>query len=245
MIFMTRHSSHHVTNNQLFRFVIFGIAMGLLEAIVVVYLRELYFPEGFGFPLKFIPERFLRTEMLRELSTIVMLAALAAVAAKEFVLRFAVFLLVFGVWDLFYYVFLKVLLDWPQSFFTWDVLFLIPVTWVAPILAPLICALTMIGLAVLWIALHRRYDAVRIRQGSWLFMAAGAGMILYTFIREYGALIIRGGFVSDFAHLADNRAFQAVVASFVPQQFAWLLFSVGEALLLLSGVLVYLKTVKK
>lgn len=245
MIPMNTHSSPHVTNSRLIWLAVFGIAMGLLEAIVVVYLRERYFPGGFGFPLRFIPEQMLRMEILREIATIIMLVALAATAASTFVLRFAVFLFTFGIWDVFYYVFLKVLLDWPQSFFTWDVLFLIPVAWLAPILAPLVCALTMIGLAVLLIVLHRQYGNFRIGRLSWLFMAAGAGLILYTFIVDYAGIVIKGGFVTNLTGLASNTAFQKAIASFVPAHYDWWLFSSGEALVLLSGVVMYVKTVRK
>ncbi len=90
---------------------VFGIAMGLLEAIVVVYLRELYFPGGFGFPLRFLPPRMIRFETLREICTIVMLAAFAGLAARKSILRFAAFLITFGVWDICYYLFLKIMLD--------------------------------------------------------------------------------------------------------------------------------------
>jgi hypothetical protein len=233
-----------MTNSQLIWLAIFGIAMGLLESIVVVYLRELYFPGGFGFPLRFIPDQMLRTEILRELATIIMLVALVATSARTFVLRFAVFLFVFGVWDMFYYVFLKVLLDWPQSFFTWDVLFLIPVTWVAPILAPLICALTMISLAVLFIALHRQFDEIQVGRMAWIFMVAGAGLIFYTFIGDYAGIVIKGGFVTDLAGLASDSALRTVVASFVPAHFGWWIFSAGEALVILSGVMVYMKNIR-
>jgi hypothetical protein len=239
------HSSHQVTNSRIIWLAMFGIAMGLLEAIVVVYLRALYFSGGIGFPLRFISDQMLRLEMLRELATIAMLVALAAILARTFVIRFAVFLFTFGVWDVFYYVFLKVLLDWPQSFFTWDVLFLIPVTWFAPILAPLVCALTMIGLAGLLVVLDRQYGAVQVGRTAWLFMAMGAGLIIYTFIEEYAGIIIKGGFVTDLAGLASNSSFQTAVASFVPAHFDWWLFSTGEALILLSGVVINVKTVSK
>ena len=241
---MSTPTPRHMTNSQLIWLAVFGVAMGLLEAIVVVYLRELYFPGGFRFPLRFIPEQMLQTEILRELSTMVMLVALAALAAQTFVLRFAVFLFTFGVWDLFYYFFLKVLLNWPESFFTWDVLFLIPLTWLAPILAPVICALTMIGLAVLLIALQRRHNRVRIGWLAWFFLTAGAGTIISTFIGDSARMVIQEGFVTDLAGLAGNREFQAAVASFVPVYYNWRLFSAGEALILLSGAVVYVKTVR-
>ena len=31
---------------------LYAVAMGYLEAAVVVYLRAIYYPEGFSFPLK-------------------------------------------------------------------------------------------------------------------------------------------------------------------------------------------------
>ena len=76
---------------------VFSIAMGLLEAIVVVYLRELYFPGGFRFPLQTIPERMLGMEILREICTLIMLVSAASVCARTFVLRFSLFLFMFGI----------------------------------------------------------------------------------------------------------------------------------------------------
>ena len=239
LIPMNAHAAPRLTNSRLAWLAVFGIAMGLLEAIVVVYLRELYFPDGFRFPLRFIPEPMLRMEVLRELSTLVMLLAVAVTAANGFVLRLAVFLFTFGIWDLCYYVFLKVLLDWPQSVLTWDVLFLIPLTWLGPVLAPLVCAVTMIGLAVFWIALDRRSGGIRIGNRAWLLLAAGAVLIFLTFIRDSAGIIIRGGFPADLAGLAGNRDFQAAVAAFVPSHYDWGFFFAGEALILLSGIATY------
>ncbi len=239
---MSIHASPPVTNTQLVWLGVFGIAMGLLEAVVVVYLRELYFPGGFGFPLRIIPERMLRTETLRELSTLAILTTVAAVAAQKFILRFAIFLFTFGVWDIFYYVFLKALLDWPQSLFTWDVLFLIPVTWVGPVLAPVVCSLTMISLGLFFVQIDRAYENVRVERNAWLLTAAGAVLIFLSFVRDYAGIIINGGFYSDLAGLADNRTFQTAVASFVPAQFHWGLFGAGEMLILLSALTTYRRT---
>ena len=233
-----------VTNAQLIRLGIFGIAMGLLEAIVVVYLRELYFPEGFRFPLRFISEQMIRTEMLRELCTLVMLIMVAGTATGEFILRFAVFLFVFGIWDIFYYVFLEILLDWPPSLFTWDVLFLIPVTWVGPVLAPVICSFTMIGIGILFILLDRRYGAVRVHRSAWLLMTAGATLIFLSFIWTSAGIIVDGGFYRDLAGLANNSAFQTVVASSVPEYYHWELFAIGEALILFAALTAHRKTAR-
>jgi hypothetical protein len=219
--------------------------MGLLEAIVVVYLRELYFPDGFSFPLRFIPDQMLRTEMLRELSTVAILTTVAMVATTKIILRFAIFLFAFGVWDIFYYVFLKALLDWPRSLFTWDVLFLIPVTWFGPVLAPVVCSLTMIGLGIFFIILDRKFENVRVERIAGLLMAVGAALIVLTFVRDYAGIIMEGGFYKDLAGLANNRTFQTAVASFVPAQFHWGLFGAGEMLILLSALTSYRKTMRK
>jgi hypothetical protein len=244
-MFMGTPASPRVTNTQLVFLGVFGIAMGLLEAIVVVYLRELYFPGGFRFPLRFIPQQMLRNEMLRELSTLVILTSVAAVATKKFVIRFAVFLFAFGVWDIFYYVFLKALLDWPQSLFTWDVLFLIPVTWVGPVLAPLVCSLTMIGLGLFFITLEREYGSARVEMIVWVLLAAGAALIVLSFVWDYAGIIMEGGFYKDLAGLTDNGTFQAAVASFVPVHYHWELFGAGETLILLSALAAYRETARR
>ncbi len=236
---MDRSSRDSFTNSRILWLALFGIAMGLLEAIVVVYLRQLYFPAGFGFPLRFISGQMLRMEMLREISTLAMLLTVALAAAEGLIPRLGVFLFTFGIWDLCYYLFLKILLDWPPSPFTWDVLFLIPVTWLGPVLAPILCALTMIGLAGLWMATHRRFGEVRHGLPAWLMLGAGAVLITAAFLEDSARLIITGGFLADLAGLATNRDFQAAAAAFVPTRFDWPLFSVGEALVILSGVTAY------
>ena len=105
---------------------LYAIAMALLETAVVVYLRELYYKDGFAFPLRNLPATIAITELLREAATVVMLVAIGFLCGKNKLQRFAYFCLAFAVWDIFYYVFLYVLLSWPQSLFTWDILFLIP-----------------------------------------------------------------------------------------------------------------------
>jgi hypothetical protein len=86
---------------------IFSIAMGLLETAVVIYLREIYYPTGFKFPLVNIKKSVIEVELWRELATIIMLAAIGYLAGKTKAQRFVFFLFCFGVWDIFYYVFLN------------------------------------------------------------------------------------------------------------------------------------------
>jgi hypothetical protein len=102
--------------------VIFGIAMAFFESAVVVYLRAIFYPEGFKFPLEAMADYKIFIEVMREIASIFMLLSIAYLAGKKFWERFAYFMLSFGVWDIFYYVWLKVLLDWPSSVFEWDII---------------------------------------------------------------------------------------------------------------------------
>ncbi|KKR49995.1 MAG: hypothetical protein UT85_C0007G0006 [Candidatus Levybacteria bacterium GW2011_GWA2_40_16] len=152
--------------------VLFGIFFGLLEAIVVIYLRQLFgsgvtpigrqiTPDDIALTLGFITflkssasslitqsQWLLSLERWRELSTLVMLATLSFIAGKTIKEKFAYFLLVFGVWDIFYYIFLKIVTGWPAGFFEPDVYFLIPTAWVGPVITPLMVSSIMILLAL-------------------------------------------------------------------------------------------------
>ena len=147
----------------------FAIGMAFLESAVVVYLREILYPGGFDFPLRPISAHLALTELLREVATLVMLLTTGMLGARSmaspagaepgsrnsgrsrFSPGFAWFLYIFAIWDIFYYVWLKALMDWPQSWWEWDVLFLIPTVWLGPWVSPVLIALlfTIWGGAVL------------------------------------------------------------------------------------------------
>ena len=80
--------------------ILFSIAMGYLESAVVVYLREIYYPEGFAFPLKVMDGGILITEIGRELATLVMLAGIGFIAGRSGLEKFGMFILAFGIWDM-------------------------------------------------------------------------------------------------------------------------------------------------
>lgn len=225
---------------------IFAIAMAFLESTVVVYLRELFYSEGFNFPLKgFIEPWVLNIEWVREFFTIVMLASIGFLAAKSFYGRFAYFLYSFAVWDIFYYIWLKVTLDWPASLFTWDLLFLIPLPWIGPVLAPVICSLSMMILGLLIINFEDKGKRVNMNYKEWAFLITGALIILYTFLYDYSNLIVGGGFAKEFFELSTNQEFMNAVSAYIPVSYMWGKFIIGEILILVSIVLFYLRIGKR
>jgi hypothetical protein len=217
----------------------FSIAMGFLEAVVVVYLRQLYYPEGFAFPLRPVVLGGFFVESLREISTIIMLVSVGMAAGRIFPERFAYMLYCFGIWDIFYYVWLKVLLDWPGSFFTWDILFLIPVVWAGPVLAPVICAFTMVAIGVCILYLHYKGRPTEVALPEWALLSLGGLGIFSSFIWEYTKIMIQGGFISRFLSLGRDPQFQSAIAQHIPDSFNWYLFTSGECMVLFFLVMYY------
>jgi len=132
---------------------LFGIAMAHLEGVTVVYLRKalgIFDSQSNREVLKKIPKHYIFIEKTRELATILMLVTLALLAGKTWLDMVVVFLWTFAFWDLFYYLSLYLLIKWPPSFATIDVLFLIPRPWIAPVWVPVgISSITITVIAVL------------------------------------------------------------------------------------------------
>ena len=130
--------------------VVFAIAFAWVESAVVVYLREIYFDGRFSFPLivkwedgKHLIDPLIRIEFVREIATIFMLLAVGWIAGKDRFQKFCFFMIAFGIWDIFYYIWLYVMVRWPESLMTWDLLFYVPLPWVGPVIAPVLIALAM------------------------------------------------------------------------------------------------------
>jgi len=166
---------------------LFGVSFGYVEAAAASYLgavykpvRKRFFPERAPsdvFPLLRLEQlqasgpgylRLLRAELAREFATLVMLAAVALAVGRSGGQWLAAFLVVFGTWDLSFYAFLKLLFDWPDSLLTWDLLFLIPVPWAAPVLAPVLVSLCMIGAGFLYLTREWMGRPVRLEPLHWV-----------------------------------------------------------------------------
>ncbi|MCM8829781.1 MAG: hypothetical protein NC824_02120 [Candidatus Omnitrophica bacterium] len=131
--------------------ILFAIAMGYVEAMVVVYLRYLI-PVSEWSSISTYRDLcvFIRntgimwSEQTREFATIIMLFCVAFLFGKTIKEKLASFLVAFGIWDIFYYLFLYLWLRWPENLFVWDVLFLIPSPWVSPVIIPVCVSIVMI-----------------------------------------------------------------------------------------------------
>lgn len=218
--------------------VLFGVSFGYVEAAVVAYLRSIYtplrihfypsLPAGELFPLLSLeqlrslgPEHLarLKIELARELATLLMLGGVALAVARNLREWTATFVTCFGIWDLAFYLWLKLLLAWPASLLTWDILFLLPVPWVGPVLAPMIVSASMIsaGLLVLWREYHGQ--SVRLTALAW------SGIML-------GAVLIFVAFIADFRNTANGG---------YPYAFHWALFLTGEA----TGLFAFLRALNR
>ncbi len=168
---------------------VFGVAFAYVESSIVVYLRALYYPEGFTFPLKLISQEHLVVELARELATLIMLGAAGIIAGTRAWERFGYFLVVFGIWDIFYYVWLKVILDWPLTLVDWDVLFLIPLPWIGPVIAPLLIAALMTFCGVIIISRINKGDYFRPSVLSWFVAIMATVILLYSFMLDIPATL--------------------------------------------------------
>lgn len=171
---------------------LYAVAMAAVESAVVVYLRALHPVDApVAALLAVIPDRLITIEIGREAATLVMLLAVAVLAGRDRWERFLAFSLAFGIWDIFYYVWLWVFIGWPPSLFTWDVLFLIPVPWLAPVLAPVIVSACLVAGALWWLAQQARGVTARFPRLVWVLAGVGAALVLLSFTLDYRAVVDR------------------------------------------------------
>ena len=163
---------------------LFAIAFGYVEGSVVHYLRLHYYPGGFDFDLKDIEQRVLAVEIGREFCTMVILTTVAALSTGPRMRRLCNFVYIFAVWDITYYAALYSFEGWPQSLLTWDVLFLIPVPWYGPVIAPIALSICGIIGTLLVHASAQRNRTVILRSRQIYLLLAATALCLITFMRH-------------------------------------------------------------
>jgi hypothetical protein len=184
--------------------VVFAAAMAWVESAAVFYLRtmigriEPYQPNPLPMVGGIGP-----VELARELATLIMLLMVGLLAGRTWRGRLGYAALGFGVWDIGYYVFLKVICGWPHSLLDWDILFLVPLPWWGPVLAPVLIALLMI----VWGTLASRFEHERLHRGgsllAWALNFLGISLALYVFMAD--ALRTRGQGVDALRQMLPTR----------------------------------------
>jgi hypothetical protein len=120
-------------------------------------------------------------ELIRELATLIMLFAAGWLAGNTKRTRLGYSLIAFGVWDIFYYVFLKIIVDWPRSIFDWDILFLLPLPWWGPVIAPV----TIAAMMIIFGTLVTQFDpSIWPSRRAWIFNWSGVVLALLVFMSD-------------------------------------------------------------
>jgi len=197
--------------------VIFAVGMAWVEAATVYYLRVLtnrlvpYQPN----PLP-IDGILGQVELVREAATLVMLIAVGMLAAREWRKRVAYAVIAFGVWDIFYYVFLRIMSQWPTSPTDWDVLFLLPLPWWGPVWAPVCIALLMIVWGTFESQSAESMRPTWLSRTLWTAGVFGIALALYVFMADALRSLPRG--------IEATR-------SVLPTSFNWLAFCAALSLI--------------
>ena len=200
---------------------LYAIAMAYVEAAAVSYLREMRGIDDLMHDLPATLDRFVAIEIGREAATIVMLLSVGWIAGRRLQDRLGFFVFAFGVWDIAYYGWLSLFEGWPRSPFDWDILFLIPVPWWGPVLAPaLIAAMMCVGGAAAVIGADRGVSW-RVSWTNAAVAAAGIALVLYTFTAD------------GLGALPDGRD---AVARVRPPDFEWPLFVAGFVVMSWAGL---------
>jgi len=198
--------------------VVFAIGMAWVEAATVYYLRVMVDRldpyQANPLPMSGILEQ---VELVREAATLVMLLTVGMLAGRTGRARLGYTAIAFGVWDIAYYVFLKVICDWPKSLFDWDVLFLLPLPWWGPVLAPVCIALLMIVWGTLVSQRAVRSPARSVASTlCWRLNWIGIGLALYVFMAD---------------SLRTAHEAMEATGTVLPTAFNWSVFVVALALM--------------
>jgi len=203
--------------------VTFAVGMAWVEAACVYYLRvmvdrvEPYQPDPL--PIRGILGE---VELVREGATLLMLAMTGILAGRTWRARLGYTAIAFGFWDILYYVFLRIISGWPASPFDWDILFLLPLPWWGPVLAPVSIASLMIVWGTLVTQWHDREPATRFARAWWGMSGAGI-------------LIALGVFMADSIRTLPGGL--DTVRQVLPTAFNWPMFD--TALLLMATPLAH------
>jgi hypothetical protein len=200
---------------------LFAIAMAYVESATVVYIRRIY---GISDLMLEIPPFYpviASIEEVREMSKLVMLMAVGWAVGKTFQSRLGFTLFTFGLWDIFYYLWLKLLIGWPNSFLATDILFLIPLPWWGPVIAPVLIACLMVISGITLILRAEGGHLIKPKTHEIVLFSGGILLLLYSFMQ-------------DALHALPAEAEE--LSALRPNPFPWLIYAIGFSIVIFGIV---------
>ena len=194
--------------------------MAYLESAVVVYLREMYGINDLLNDINLEPDIYTFIEIGREAATIVMLVFISLLAGDNRQKKIGYFFIAFGIWDIFYYVWLYLFIQWPKSLLEWDILFLIPFPWWGPVIAPILISILLISIGYL-LTNDIKFKVTTI---DWILFCLSIIVLLYTFTEDSIISIISG-----MVKLTEIR----------PTSFNWILFLTAYIVWIITSIKVF------
>ncbi len=195
---------------------VFAFAMAYVEAASVVYLRRIYDITDLFRDVAPYDRVLSPVELGREAATLIMLAAVGWAVGRTWQSRVGFAFFAFGVWDIFYYVWLRLLIGWPTSLLDPDILFLIPLPWWGPVLSPILIALLAVAGGAAAIAQEDRGRTISLGIPEWASLALGAAAVLYAFMADALAILPAGA---------------EALSALRPTPFRWPIYVAGLALM--------------
>lgn len=206
-----------IRNKNLILVGIFAVAMAYLESSVVVYLRALYGIEDLVRDTPLTADIFTGIEIGREAATLIMLVIIGLLSGNTWQKKNGYSIFAFAIWDIFYYIWLYVFIQWPKSLFEWDILFLIPLPWWGPVITPIIISIFLIIISYLLII-----DAkFKVNSLDWIIFCLSIITILYTFMEDSIKTLLFGtGSINEVK----------------PTDFNWILFFIAYISMIITSI---------
>jgi hypothetical protein len=146
------------------------------------------------------------------MATVVMILSVALLLSRRGVHVFGAFIYVFGLWDISYYAWLKIMLGWPTQWLEWDILFLIPWPWLGPWITPALVSALFVAAGVRLLSSPAAFTRTALAA-----LAAGTALVLTAFL------------LPGLPLLDQSKA-----GGFVPGDFPWSFFVAGYLLMALG-----------
>ena len=215
-----------IKSNRFILVGIFAVAMAYLESAVVVYLREMYGIVDLIKDTPLSPDKYTIIEIGREAATLVMLALVGLITGETRQKKIGYSIFAFGIWDIFYYVWLYLFIQWPKSLLEWDILFLIPLPWWGPVITPVLISIFFILVGYFLITKEK----IILSKIDWTIFWISILIILFTFMEDGIKIILSGNI--------DLNAVR-------PTNFNWSLFFIGYAGMVTSVLRVIFRSMNK